>query len=69
MWRAYAMLAGYAAAVGVLNAVLHTNYMYLCTKPGGGSILDFLGPWPFYLIGGAAAGLVLFALLAIPARR
>jgi len=69
VWRAFAILAAYAAVVGALNAVLRTNYMYLCRKPGGGSILDFLGPWPIYLMGGAAAALVLFALLSIPARR
>jgi hypothetical integral membrane protein (TIGR02206 family) len=66
MWRAFALLIGYATLVGAFNALFHTNYMYLCYKPGGGSLLDFLGPWPFYLAGGMAAALVLFALLSIP---
>jgi hypothetical integral membrane protein (TIGR02206 family) len=69
MWRAFALLIGYAALVGVVNAVFRTNYMYLCQKPGGGSVLDFMGPWPWYLFGGAAATLTLFALLAIFVRR
>jgi hypothetical integral membrane protein (TIGR02206 family) len=69
MWRAYALTAAYAALVGAFNALFRTNYMYLCQKPGGGSLLDFLGPWPVYLLGGAAAALALFALLSIPVRR
>jgi len=69
MWRAFALLAVYAALVGAFNALFGTNYMYLCRKPAGGSLLDFMGPWPVYLFGGAAAALALFALLSIPLRR
>ena len=69
MWRAYALLAGYTALAGAFDALFRTNYMYLCQKPAGGSLLDFLGPWPVYLFGGAVAALALFALLSIPLRR
>jgi hypothetical integral membrane protein (TIGR02206 family) len=69
MWRALAVLTGYAAIVGAFNAIFGTNFMYLCTKPAGGSVLDLLGPWPWYLCGGAAACLALFALLSIPLRQ
>jgi hypothetical integral membrane protein (TIGR02206 family) len=69
MWRAFALLICYGALVGAFNAVFRTNYMYLCRKPGGGSVLDLLGPWPLYLFGGAGAALALFALLSVPTRR
>ena len=69
MWRAYALTAGYAALVGAFDALFRTNFMYLCQKPAGGSLLDLLGPWPVYLFGGAVAALALFALLSIPVRR
>ena len=55
VWRAFAMLLGFAAVVGALNAVAGTNYMYLAHKPKNASVLDAMGPWPWYLVGGAAA--------------
>jgi hypothetical integral membrane protein (TIGR02206 family) len=68
VWRAFRLLAGYAAAVGAFNAIFGTNYMYLCHKPRNASLLDAFGPWPIYLVGGAAAGLALFWLLWLPIR-
>ena len=66
--RAFALLIGYAAAVGAFNAVFRTNYMYLCSRPQNPSLLDWLGPWPVYLGGGALVGLALFWLLWLPVR-
>jgi len=67
-WRSFGLLLVYTAAVGGLNAVLGTNYMYLCRKPKDASLLDAFGPWPMYLVGGAATALSLFWLLWLPVR-
>lgn len=56
----------YAALVGSIDALTQSNYMYLRSKPPGGSLLDLLGPWPFYIFGAAVVGAVLFAVLDAP---
>ena len=68
-WRAFGMLAVYAAAVGAFDAAFGTNYMYLRHKPANPSLLDWFGPWPWYLLGGFAVGLALFWLLSVPLPR
>jgi len=67
--RVFALILVYAAALGLFNAIAGTNYMYLCRKPANPSALDWFGPWPVYLLGGAALALVLFWVLWLPMRR
>jgi hypothetical integral membrane protein (TIGR02206 family) len=69
VWRAWAMVNAFAVLVGIFNAVHGTNYFYLCRKPGGASILDFLGPWPVYLLAVEVVTLFLFWLLWLPFRK
>lgn len=56
----------YALAVGTLDALFQWNYGYLCRKPAMPSLLDYLGPWPFYLISLELLALVIFSLLYLP---
>jgi hypothetical integral membrane protein (TIGR02206 family) len=69
LWRSYALLLVYAAFVGLVDRVSGANFMFLLHKPEAASPLDAMGPWPWYLLGGALAGLVLFWLLWLPVRR
>ena len=68
MWRSFGILALYATGVGLFNALTGANYMYLRRKPSNPSLLDWLGPWPVYLVGALVLALLFFWLLSIPLR-
>jgi hypothetical integral membrane protein (TIGR02206 family) len=58
----------YALAVGALNAIKGWNYGYLCQKPSAPSLLDFLGPWPWYVLSLELIALFSFLILDFPWR-
>jgi hypothetical integral membrane protein (TIGR02206 family) len=66
--RASALLLVYAAAVGSFDAITGANYMYLRQKPRNVSILEWFGPWPWYLGGALVLALILFGLMWLPVR-
>jgi hypothetical integral membrane protein (TIGR02206 family) len=68
VWRAYAITVAFAALAAIGTLLTGGNYMFLRRKPAHGSLLDFMGPWPVYILFGAALGLVMFLALAALAR-
>jgi hypothetical integral membrane protein (TIGR02206 family) len=59
----------YAAFVGTFDAIFKTDHMYLRAKPQNASLLDFLGPWPWYLVAAELVTLIVFGLLYLPFRK
>src|SRR5690625_4888412 len=55
-----------AFIVFIINKVISANYMFLIEKPQGGSLLDFLGPYPYYIISLELVTLIIFFILYLP---
>jgi hypothetical integral membrane protein (TIGR02206 family) len=68
VWRAYAITVAFAGLAALGTALTGGNYMFLRHKPARGSLLDFMGPWPVYILVAAALGLVIFLALYALAR-
>jgi hypothetical integral membrane protein (TIGR02206 family) len=58
--------AAWAVAVFGLNLKLGSNYGYLNEKPGAASVLDLLGPWPWYVVAEVAIIASVWALMTWP---
>ena len=56
----------FTAAVGIADIVTNGNYMYLRQKPAAGSLLNFMGPWPWYIGSGLLLAIVFLAILNAP---
>lgn len=56
----------YMLLVGLVNALIGSNYMFIAHKPDTPSLLDVLGPWPWYILSAEAVGLAVGLLLYLP---
>ena len=66
--RVFWMTNVYAAVIAVINLVAGENYLYLRAKPSQPSLLDWMGPWPWYILAADALAFVLFRGLMLPFR-
>jgi hypothetical integral membrane protein (TIGR02206 family) len=53
----------YMFVIHLINLFLGSNYFYTVEKPPVASLLDYMGPWPWYLLLGQ--GVVLFLMLVV----
>jgi len=66
IWRSFGVLQLYMVIIYGANLILDSNYLYLIRKPPTASILDYLGPWPVYVLSAELFGLVGFHLAWAP---
>jgi hypothetical integral membrane protein (TIGR02206 family) len=66
-WRAFAATLCFAAIAGIGDVITGGNYMYLRFKPVHHSLLNVLGPWPWYIASAAAVALAMLLVLALVA--
>lgn len=62
-WRIWGLTLAFAAVVGLADVLTGGNYMYLRTKPVHNSLLNVMGPWPWYIASTVALGLALLLAL------
>jgi hypothetical integral membrane protein (TIGR02206 family) len=72
-WRSYRLAVVvtvvWAAVTFTFNRIAGTNYGFLNRKPSTASLLDVLGPWPWYIFTAAALVLIVWALMTWPWER
>ncbi len=56
----------YLLSLVPVNLWLGANYFYMMEKPINPSILDYFGPWPFYILVSEALAFVFFAIAYVP---
>ncbi|MGM7724201.1 YwaF family protein [Metabacillus sp. Hm71] len=66
LWMTVLIVNIYGVCVFFLNKWLGANYLYIMNKPKNASLLDFLGPWPWYLLSVEVIMIISFFLLYSP---
>jgi hypothetical integral membrane protein (TIGR02206 family) len=67
--RAMIFVNLWAVVAGTADWLFTTDFMYLRAKPQNASLLDLLGPWPWYILAAEAVAFCLFLLLYLPFRK
>jgi hypothetical integral membrane protein (TIGR02206 family) len=69
-WHLYritvAVTLAWMATVFVINSLTGSNYGYVNAKPAAASLLDYLGPWPTYLLVEVVIVSAVWALMTWP---
>jgi hypothetical integral membrane protein (TIGR02206 family) len=72
-WRSYRFAVittlTWGAVTMIFNAIAGSDYGFLNGKPAKGSMLDFLGPWPSYVLAEIVIVGVIWALMTWPWER
>ena len=72
-WRSYRLAVVvtvvWAAVTFTFNRIAGTDYGFLNRKPSTASLLDVLGPWPWYVFVAATLVAIVWALMTWPWQR
>ncbi len=67
--RVFLATAAYTAAVAGVDYVTNGNYLFLRYLPPTKTALDYMGPWPWYILTLTVLALVLMTVLYLPFAR
>ncbi len=65
-WRALGSSQVYLVIAGLVDWLAGTNYAFLREKPAAASLIDHLGPWPWYILALEGLAVVFFLILHLP---
>ncbi len=68
VWRVFGWSQLFLVVAMITNHLTGHNYGFLAHKPeaAAGTLLDFMGPWPYYIFGLELVCLAFFILLDLP---
>ncbi|MBP3950694.1 TIGR02206 family membrane protein [Bacillus suaedae] len=64
--KSFITLNAIALIAIIVNFITGANYMFLARKPTNASLIDFLGPYPWYILSLELIALIMFGILYIP---
>lgn len=64
--KVFAWSVAYLVFAIVVNAITGANFAYASRPPANPSLLDHLGPWPWYLASMLGIAILFYSLLALP---
>lgn len=66
VWKTFWITNVYTAIIGLFNWLVGANYLFICHKPDTPSLLDVMGPWPWYILALEGVGVFFFLLFYAP---
>ncbi len=66
IFRVFFITNIYLVFIALFNYIFNGNYLFICHKPETASLLDFFGPWPWYVLVLEVVALVSFIIYYSP---
>jgi hypothetical integral membrane protein (TIGR02206 family) len=66
LWRVAGWMLAYTTVIFGLNLLIGSNYLFIGHKPDFPSLIDELGPWPWYVFGLIGVGIASLLVLYLP---
>jgi len=66
IWKVLGITNIYMVFIAGFNYLTNGNYLFICHKPVNGSIIDFLGPWPWYILSLEVVAVISFYIYYAP---
>lgn len=66
LWMTFLIVNVYGGCIFIIDKWLGANYLYIMKKPPSASLLNYLGPWPWYIFSLELVVLISFYILYSP---